>query len=126
MINCDDVIVYHVMQAEDHVTEEVVTNDDTVTHPSATANGNEPVEPHPSNDNENSTSSEHHCSTLTNGIIDHSITSSSISEEVPAVSNEGRGDLSSMVNGRCSPVEKQVEEITGLTSTQQQQSYSSK
>ena len=134
MINCDDVIVCHVMQVEDHVmqpedhvtTEKVVTND-TVPHPSATTNGSKPVEPHPSNGdiNENSTTSEHHCSTLTNK-IDHSITSSSMSEEVHTVSNEGHGDLSSVVNGRCSPVEKQQEEMAGLTSTQQQQSYSSK
>ena len=108
----DDVIMHHVMQAEDQVTEKVVTNGDTVTHPSTRANGNEPTEPCPLDDIENS---EHHSSILTNG-IDQSITSSTVSDGEHIASNEGHGDLSSMANGRCSPVEKQT---TGLTSQQQ-------
>ena len=108
----DDVIMHHVMQAEDQVTEKVVTNSDTVTRPSTRANGNEPVEPLPLDNTQNS---EQHSSILTNG-IDQSITSSTMSDGEHIASNKGRRDLSSMPNGRCSPVEKQT---TGLTSQQQ-------
>ena len=94
------------------MTEKVVTNSDTVTRPSTRASRNEPIEPCPLDDIENS---EHHSSILTNG-IDQSITSSTVSDGEQIASNEGRGDLSSMANGRCSPLEKQT---TGLTSQQQ-------
>lgn len=105
-------------QAESDKSEKVATNGDTVAHPSAAANENEQVEPHPSNDS--SATPEPHPPTLTNG-IDHSIASSTISEEEHVVPNEGHSDLTSMVNGRCSPLEKQ-EGMTKPTSTEQEYS----
>ena len=99
------------------MTEKVGTNGDTATtHPSTTANGSAEVEPHPSNNSNGDTAtSEPHPSTLTNE-INHSVTSSTISDEkhtvsnegysnltsiVNGVPNEGHGDLTSMMNGRC-------------------------
>ena len=107
------------------MTENVVTNGDTATtHPSTTANGSAEVEPHPSNNSNGDTAtSEPHPSMK-------SITSSTISDEKHTVSNEGHSDLASMVNGvpneghsdltsmmngRCSPLEKQKDTTTPVS-----------
>ena len=113
------------------MTENVVTNGDTATtHPSTTANGSAEIEPHPSNNSNGDTAtSEPHPSTLTNE-INLSITSSTISDEKHTVSNEGHSDLApmingvpnegpsdltSMMNGRCSPLEKQKDTTTPVS-----------
>ena len=82
------------------MTENVVTNGDTATtYPSTTANGSAEVEPHPSNNSNGDTAtSEPHPSTLANE-INHSVTSSTISDKKHTVSNEGHSDLASIVNG---------------------------
>ena len=113
------------------MTENVVTYGDTATtHPSTTANGSAEVEPNPlNNSNGDTATSEPHPSTLTNE-INHSVTSSTISDEKHTVSNEGHSDLASMVNGvpneghsdltsmmngRCSPLEKQKDTTTPVS-----------
>jgi len=118
VINNNDVIFDHVIQAGDHVTEEVVsngdhvtqevvTNGDEVTHPLATANESEQAEPHPPNSSDNVTP-EPHLSTLTNG-LDHPATSSMACTEEHTVPIEDHSDISSMINGRYSPLEKQAD-----------------
>ena len=107
------IILYHVMQGGDNPAEKVVANGDTVTHPSTTSNAEEQVELHPSQDiSDNAAASEPHPPILTNG-IEHSNTISD--EKQTAVSI---GDLTSMVNGRYSPLEKQETSASGLTSTE--------
>ena len=93
----DDVIMHHVIQAADHVTEKVVTNggDAVMTHPQTTANESADVEPHPSTNGDTATS-EPHPSTLANKIDQSSATSD---EEHNTVPNESHVDLISMVNG---------------------------
>ena len=105
----NDVILHHVIQAEDHVTEKTVSDCDTVKeHPSTTANGSGEIEPHPSSDIEDTATPEPCPSTLTNG-INHS-------DEECAVPYEGRTGLKlEVVNGKSPSLENHEELTTATT-----------